>query len=164
MAIRSSKPGKSGINKFLDRVHMLMDRAIEGLSPEEMNWRPSPSSNTIGNLLKHITGSEAFWIHHVAGGLKTQRIRVLEFEIRDFPIDELLEEYSKVKKVSKRVIEKLTEEELAESHSFHSQMTSSGDKPQATVYWCLMHAIEHSSQHIGQIYYIRKMYADRKIS
>jgi uncharacterized damage-inducible protein DinB len=160
MAIRNSKPGKSGINKFLERVHMLLDRAIEGLSPEEMNWRPSPSSNTIGNLLKHITGSEAFWIHHVAGGLETNRVRALEFEIREFPIDEILEEYNRVKEVSSTVIEKLTEKDLEEPHIFKTQSAPSGDEQQATVHWCLMHAIEHSSQHIGQIYFVRKMYAD----
>jgi uncharacterized damage-inducible protein DinB len=161
MVIRNSKPGKGGINKFLDRVHMLLDRAIEGLSPEEMNWRPSPSSNTIGNLLKHITGSEAFWIHHVAGGLETNRVRALEFEIREFPIDEVLEEYSRVKEVSRTVIGKLTEEDLEESHIYVSAHSPNRGEQQATVHWCLMHAIEHSSQHIGQIFYIRKMYADR---
>ena len=161
MSIRNSKPGISGINKFLERVHMLLDRSIEGLSYEEMNWRPSPSSNTIGNLLKHITGSEAFWIHHVAGGLETNRIRALEFEIREFPINEILEEYIRVKEVSRTVIGKIAEEELGESHIYETQWAPNGGEQQATVHWCLMHAIEHSSQHIGQIYYIRKMYADR---
>ena len=160
MIIRNSKPGKYGILYFIDRMHMRLDQAIEGLIPQEVNWRPSPSSNTIGNLLKHMNGTEAFWIHYVAGGMETQRDRASEFEIRDFPMEGLLEEYRQVKEVSRRVIEDLTEEELAESRSFKAPRTQSEDEQHTTVHWCLMHTIEASTQHIGQIFYIRKMYTD----
>lgn len=160
MIIRISRPGKNGISHFIDRMHARLDQAIEGLTPQEVNWRPSPSSNTIGNLLKHMNGLEAFWIHHVAGGMETHRDRASEFEIRDFPMDELLEEYSRVREVTGRVIGGLTDEELAERRSFKSPWDRSEDEQNATVHWCLMHTIEASTQHIGQIFYIRKMYAD----
>ena len=88
MITRNSKPGKYGILHFIDRMHKRLDQAIEGLSPQEVNWRPSPSSNTIGNLLKHMNGLEAFWIHHVTGGMETQRDRASEFEVKEFPISQ----------------------------------------------------------------------------
>lgn len=160
MIIRNSRPGKNGILYFIDRMHIRLDQAIEGLTSKEVNWRPSPSSNTIGNLLKHMNGLEAFWIHHVVGGIETQRNRTSEFEIRDFPMDELLEEYRRVKVVTRRVITDLTEETLSELRSFKDPVAQSEDEQHTTVHWCLMHTIEASTQHIGQIFYIRKMYRD----
>ena len=59
---------------------MEIDQAIKGIEFPELNWRPSPKSNTIGNLLKHITGAESFWIHHVVGGYETKRDRPSEFD------------------------------------------------------------------------------------
>jgi hypothetical protein len=75
-------------------------------------------------------------------------------------MDELLEEYSRVKVVTRKVIKELTEEKLAELRSFKDPRVQSEDEQHTTVYWRLMHTIEASTQHIGQIFYIRKMYAD----
>lgn len=150
----TSKPRKKieQILLFLEEIHTTLERAIKGLENRELNWRPSPKSNTIGNLLKHIMGAEAFWIHHVVGGMETQRVRTSEFKVKEFQIINLREEIVHVKEMTKKVMEKLTDEQLAELRIARKKRT--------TVYWCLIHIIEHSAQHIGQIFYIRKMYAD----
>ncbi|MFQ5820138.1 MAG: DinB family protein [Candidatus Heimdallarchaeota archaeon] len=140
------------ITQFLEEVHATLERAIDGLENPELNWRPSSNSNTIGNLLKHIMGAEAFWIHHIVGGMETQRVRTSEFEVKEFQIIILREEIVHVKELTKKVLEKLTDEHLAELRAAR--------KKQPTVYWCLMNIIKHSAQHIGQIFYIRKMYSD----
>lgn len=143
---------------FLVEINATLERAIEDLENRELNWRPSPKSNTIGNLLKHIVGAEAFWIHHVVGGMETKRVRASEFEARKFQIIDLREELANAKEVTKKVFEELNDEQLSELRQYWSRRAAR--KMKTTVYWCLMHIIEHSAQHIGQIFYIRKMYAD----
>lgn len=163
MSPRTSKLRKNieQITQFLGEVHATLELAIEGLENPELNWRPTLNSNTIGNLLKHITGAEAFWIHHVVGGMETKRDRASEFEIRKFQIIDLYEELDHVKEVTKKVLEELTDDHLSELRQFWSLRAE--QKMQATIFWCLMHIIEHSAHHIGQIFYIRKMYVIKEI-
>jgi uncharacterized damage-inducible protein DinB len=146
------------LSQFLEEVHTGLERAIDGLENVELNWRPSLSSNSVGNLLKHIIGSQAFWIHHVVGGKVTDRVRSAEFEAKDFDTSDLRKELSRVRKVTNLILEKLTDAELDKMRSYWSQLAQR--EKQVSVYWCLFHVIEHSAQHIGQIFYARKMYAD----
>ena len=52
----------------------------------------------------------------------------------------------------------LTNEQLTETHPIPPQWAADQN---TTVYWCLMHVLEHTAQHVGQIFYIRKLYAER---
>ena len=161
MTTRNSKPGIEGIMQFNERMHSLLDQAIKGLENQELNWRPSQSSNTIGNLLKHIVGSTSFWLLYVAGGLSINRDRPAEFESQDLQIVNLRAELNTLKTVSERVFKGLTDGILAQSRTFRMPWAPAEGAHQVTVHWCLMHAIEHTAGHIGQIFYIRKMYTDR---
>jgi len=163
MTNRNSKPGKDGIMQFHERIHLLLEKSIEGLEDPELNWRPSPNSNSIGNLIKHIAGSASFWILYVAGGLELNRDRPAEFELKEFRMVDLRVELNTVKAQSDRVLTGLTDEILAQSKTFDMPWAPSEGVHQATVHWCIMHAIEHTSGHTGQIFYIRKMYADSKM-
>lgn len=160
MSYRTSKLKKEidKLLQFLKEVQTTLEQAIEGLENRELNWRPSPKSNTIGNLLKHIMGAEAFWIHHVVGRMETKRVRASEFEAREFQIIDLRKELANAREVTKKVLEELNDDQLSELRQYWSQRAERQMK--TTVYWCLMHIIEHTAQHIGQIFYIRKMYAD----
>ncbi|MFX0065134.1 MAG: DinB family protein [Candidatus Hermodarchaeota archaeon] len=144
--------------EFLDEVHESLERAIEGIKIQELNWRSSPNSNSIGNLLKHILGAEAFWIHHIIGGRETRRVRASEFETQEFQFNQLLEEFFQVKEQTKLVLAEVRDEQLIELRTYWSQL--SNQTKETTVFWCLMHIIEHSALHIGQILFIRKMYGD----
>jgi uncharacterized damage-inducible protein DinB len=146
------------IEQILKEVHIKLEDSIKNLEDQELNWRPSQSSNSIGNLLKHIEGSEAFWIHHVVGGLESQRVRTSEFEIKDFNFKDLQNELIKTKRMTKKILIELYNEQLSESRTYWSQLTN--QNRERTVYWCLMHSIEHSALHIGQIFYIRKLFKD----
>ncbi|MFX0014310.1 MAG: DinB family protein [Promethearchaeota archaeon] len=146
------------IEQFLKEVHIELKDSIKNLEDRELNWRPSQSSNSIGNLLKHILGSEAFWIHHIVGGLESQRIRASEFTIEDFNFKNLQNELIKTKRMTKKVLIELNDEQLSELRTYWSQLTN--QHRERTVYWCLMHSIEHSALHIGQIFYIRRLFRD----
>ncbi len=149
------------ITQFLGEVHTTLELVIESIENPELNWRPTHNSNTIGNLLKHIMGAEAFWIHHVVSSMETKRVRASEFEIREFQIIDLHEEFNHVKEVTNKVLEELTDDQLYELRQFWSRRVEK--KMQATIFWCLMHIIEHTALHIGQIFYIRKMYVVKEI-
>ena len=59
--------------KEFDRLSQLLDKAIDGLTEEELNWQPNPDCNNMGWLVWHlsrgqdkavweITGEEQLWV------------------------------------------------------------------------------------------------------
>ena len=49
------------------------------LSPEQIWWRPNEASNSVGNLVLHLTGNVRQWIISGLGGAPDVRVRDLEF-------------------------------------------------------------------------------------
>src|SRR5919199_1840737 len=60
-----------------------IERCLEALSDEDVWWRASDGSNSIGNLLLHLEGSTRTWIMSVAGGSRVERDRQREFDERE---------------------------------------------------------------------------------
>src|SRR5205807_2261484 len=68
-----------------------IERSVELLSGEQIWWRANPSSNSIGNLLLHLSGNVRQWIVVALGGATDARDRDAEFAQRDvIARDELL--------------------------------------------------------------------------
>lgn len=146
------------LTHFLNAASTHLEQAIDNIQDVELNWRPSPRSNSIGNLLKHITGAETFWIHHVISGQETTRIRSTEFEVKEFHIANLREELTVIKNTTTTLLTKLADKDMDKPRTYWSQRANRQKK--TTVHWAILHVIEHTAQHTGQILYIRKMYAD----
>lgn len=72
---------------FLPKI----ERCLELLSDEQIWWRANPQSNSIGNLLLHLSGNVRQWIVSGIGGVIDARDRDAEFAARAIiPRDELL--------------------------------------------------------------------------
>src|SRR6267378_7355882 len=68
-----------------------IERCMEKLTDEQVWWRPNPESNSIGNLLLHISGNARQWIVCGLGGETDKRQRQTEFDERTMIArDELL--------------------------------------------------------------------------
>src|SRR3979409_1065166 len=76
---------------FTEEYLPKVERCLDKLNDEQVWWRPNPESNSIGNLLLHISGNARQWIVCGLGGETDQRQRQSEFdERRVIPRDELL--------------------------------------------------------------------------
>src|SRR6185503_10252329 len=68
-----------------------IERCLEQLADEQVWWRANDKSNSIGNLILHISGNARQWIVSGLGGEQDNRRRDDEFaERRVLPRDELL--------------------------------------------------------------------------
>ena len=66
--------------------------AVALLSEEELWWRPNPQSNSVGNMLLHLSGNVRQWIISGVGQAPDRRQRDLEFvEQGPMPTQELME-------------------------------------------------------------------------
>jgi uncharacterized damage-inducible protein DinB len=121
--------------------------------PHNVVWRrPDEASNSIGNLLLHLSGNIRQWIVGGVGGRGVDRDRAGEFAAREgAPAEELLTRLEDVIREADAVLATVAEPELARFLTIQGRET--------TVLGAIYHVVEHFSTHTGQIILLAKMYA-----
>lgn len=118
---------------------------IKDLTDEEFNWSPLPDKNSIGNLLDHLIGSERYHIHQCIFSIEISRVRENEFIKKNRSKQELLNNYEKMAARTRELLKSNLQDDQFLYPSFGER------SPEKTVFWRLIHVIEHNYYHIGQI-------------
>src|SRR2546426_12683935 len=141
------------------RFHLTQDylpkieRCVDLLSDEQIWWRANPQSNSIGNLLLHLSGNVRQWIVCGLGGAQGERDRDSEFAQREtIPRDELLAMLKQTLTEADQALAKFDADRLLEKYSIQGCDTTA----MAAIY----HVVEHFSMHTGQIIMMAKMFAE----
>ncbi len=66
------------VEEYLPKI----ERCVERLTDEQIWWRPNEDSNSVGNLLLHLSGNARQWIVCGLGGDSDRRQRQTEFDER----------------------------------------------------------------------------------
>lgn len=120
------------------------------LDDEQIWWRPNESSNSVGNLVLHLTGSLNHYLNRQIGGITYDRDRAAEFaERRHVPKDELLAAFDDMVAKGEQTFEVLTVERLGDP--------SPEQKMYTLVIEDLISIATHIANHTGQILWITKM-------
>jgi len=144
---------------FLDRSrHYLMreylpklERCLDQLSEDEVWWRPNAASNSVGNLILHLTGNIRQWIIAGVGGANDVRQRQTEFD-----------EVGPIPTMALRLMLQQTLAEVdatlaaVEPATLQASRTIQGYD--VTAFEAIYHAVEHFSTHVGQVIYITKLW------
>lgn len=128
------------LRQYLSRVHACLD-----LLDEQQVWqRPSPASNSIGNLCLHLAGNVRQWVLHGIAGEPDSRRRDQEFAARGGVTKaELLERLEQTVRSACQLLESLPPSRLLE--------TTRPQNYDVTVIEAIYHVVEHFSGHTGQI-------------
>ena len=111
--------------------------------------RPNQSSNSIGNLIVHLTGNVSEWILGGIGGRSVTRFRAGEFAQTDGADgSKLLDNLEAVLSEADAILAGLTEKDLERSLVIQDRET--------TVLSAVYHVVEHFSMHTGQIILLAK--------
>lgn len=142
------------------RYHLLEDflpkieRCVELLTDEQIWWRPNAESNSIGNLILHLSGNARQWIVCGLGGELDQRDRDAEFAQRDVVSrNELL---ARIKQTISEVDATLAD---FDPDGLLEKRTIQGFEVSALE--AIFHVVEHFSMHVGQIVFITKQLTAR---
>ncbi|MCH8989688.1 MAG: DinB family protein [Chloroflexi bacterium] len=154
------------ITDCLAQVHLRLMATCEGLSAEQLLWRPAPTANNIGFILWHlsrnedarVTGTgklgEAIWAsdnwHERFGQPATAPDPGDRLGLRALAIPslEVLVGYAEaVQQRTAQYVSKLTPEDL--------DVPPDPARPELTVGGSLRHLITHKNNHHGQIDYLR---------
>ena len=130
-----------------------IERCAEKLTDEQIWWRPNPESNSIGNLLLHLSGNARQWIVCGLGGELDQRQRQTEFDERDgIPRDELLGKLRTTVSDVSDVLARFDPARLLDEYPIQGTT--------ATALAAIFHVTEHFSMHTGQVILLTKMVAN----
>jgi|SRR5687767_141834 uncharacterized damage-inducible protein DinB len=147
---------------FTDYINLLEERhkdileALEGLPPAALDWTPGPDMNSISVLVFHLTGAERYWIGDVAAQDPAERDREAEFRVHDVEMDVLKKRLADNLKYARNTLSKFTTQDL------QTTLISARDGQTFTVAWALLHALEHTTLHLGQIQITRQLWEQSK--
>jgi uncharacterized damage-inducible protein DinB len=132
-------------NHYLPKIERCLDR----LSDEQVWWRPNAESNSIGNLLLHLSGNARQWIVSGLGGESDRRERQTEFDRREvIQRSELLNGLRETLKDVDRVLNDFNQERLLNAYQIQGC--------DVTALEAIFHVTEHFSMHTGQIILLTK--------
>ena len=134
-----------------------IERSLELLTDEQIWWRANPQSNSIGNLLLHLSGNVRQWIVCGLGGAADERDRDSEFAQRKtIPRAELLARLKQTLNEADAALAKLDTSKLLENHSIQGCDT--------TALAAIFHVVEHFSMHAGQIFLLTKLLTKKDLA
>jgi uncharacterized damage-inducible protein DinB len=143
---------------FLERSRFYLCReypvkiraAVEVMPADRLWWRPNEQSNSIGNLLLHLSGNVRQWIVSGVGGRPDVRKRNMEFAARGGATAAgMLDGLDATLREVDEVLRALLPGELLERRLIQGRDT--------TVFEAVYHVVEHFAGHTGQIIWIAKM-------
>jgi hypothetical protein len=116
--------------------------AIEGLTPEQANWKDSSENHSIAQLATHLI----FWDEQVLAKFKGEKPAAFSGNNK--------ETFSPVDKDSWNATVKRLDSVLTEIEKF---VEAADDTKLQSLYSTIAHIGTHNAYHTGQIIYIRKM-------
>ncbi len=133
-----------------------IQRCLDVLPPDSIWHRDDDASNSIGNLLLHLSGNIRQWIVSGVGGAPDARQRSAEFAAREGDdAAALMERLLTTVRDADAVLASLDAARLAESRRIQGRDVKVLD--------AVYHVVEHFSMHTGQIILLAKRYAPGRV-
>jgi len=159
------------LNAYLPRI----EQCVAALGDEDLWWRPNEKSNSIGNLILHLSGNVRQWIVSGIGGKPDIRVRQREFDERGgIPRNALLKTLRSTVEEAAGIIAALDQNAAGPQHPLQTQRQGVGNQfpthepdsklsemrniqhKEVSVFYAVYHVVEHFSMHTGQIIQITK--------
>jgi uncharacterized damage-inducible protein DinB len=129
-----------------------MQRELDLFDDESALWRTTPGvSNSVGNLAAHVAGNIRHYIGWVLGGVTYVRDRDAEFTRRDGSRLDLHAELDAAIGAVRQVVPRLDDGRLDAPYPDPPDGTSASTRR------FLMHLCTHTSFHLGQAGYLRRL-------
>ena len=143
------------LTAHLDEMWDGLLKDIAGVDETRFHWTPGPEFNSVAILLRHLAGSERYWIGEAIGGIPSQRAREQEF-LHDQPRRaDVLHAVDVARRLTRQVLAPLS---MAALEAETAPSVTTGTPPRRpTKLWSLLHYIEHLGYHRGQALLLLKL-------
>jgi len=129
-----------------------IERCLGLLNDEQIWWRANAESNSVGNLLLHLSGNVRQWIVVGLGGAADTRDRDSEFAQREvISQSDLAARLTQTLEEADATLAAFDPEKLLQKFSIQGLEVPALE--------AILHVVEHFSMHTGQIILMAKMFA-----
>jgi len=129
-----------------------IERCLGLLNDEQIWWRANAESNSVGNLLLHLSGNVRQWIVVGLGGAADTRDRDSEFAQREvISQSDLVARLTQTLQEADATLAAFDPEKLLQKFSIQGLEVPALE--------AILHVVEHFSMHTGQIILMAKMFA-----
>ncbi len=141
---------------YIDENTKKLKDCLDELEEAEVWKRPNEHSNSVGNLLLHLSGNIRQWVISSLGNIEDSRQRETEFAATSgYTKSELKEKLFSTIEEAKGIIKNLTLPEILK-------------KRKVQAYYCsginiILHITEHYSYHTGQIIFWTKLLKNKDL-
>jgi uncharacterized damage-inducible protein DinB len=143
--------------ELLETQRKAIRESISGLSQAELDWKSDSIRNSLVALACHVAGSERYWIGDIVSGDPGDRDRDAEFTMQGVSESELLGKLAETEEYTRGVLGSLSDDELPSIRT-----SGRSDHEGISVRWALLHVLEHTAYHAGQMNIIQKLLRDRR--
>jgi uncharacterized damage-inducible protein DinB len=137
----------SEIDTYRQRIKDLDKQVCDfvgDIPAEGLNWRPEfKDVNSLATLASHIAGAQVSWIVQVIGQRDVTHDRGREFDTVVTSGQQLVNDLSSIFIGVDEVLESMSHVNLGETRRF--------DVHQVPIRWGLVHIIDHTALHFGQM-------------
>ena len=146
------------VQTYIERLRALRGKTLEALEGEgarELNWKPTKKdTNSLFVLATHLVGSERHWIQRVVGGRALERDRDAEFRARGTEATNFRTTFDDNARASEEILARLSDADL-------NAIRETSNYGAVSVRWCIVHLIEHFSEHVGHMQLTRQMWGEK---
>jgi len=143
-----------GFTRIFANYRKMAEKAMEQLSDEELFYTPTPESNSVAILLKHMSGNlhSRFSDFYTSDGEKPDRNRDAEFVTATDNAVALKEQWARSWAILENLLASMQQSDLERTVYIRGEAH--------TVFDALQRQLAHYAYHTGQIVYIAKMLRD----
>ena len=142
----------------LDSIHGKIKWLIASLPQQALDWSLQPGSGSLCMLVSHIAGAERYWVGEVIGREQPIRRPGSIYRVTGLDSRELCQRLDNSLSCCRKVLENYQPADLEEKR------ISPSDGREITVRWALVHVMEHTISHQGDIAFMRQLCAKRLYS
>lgn len=141
---------------YIDENTVKLKVCLDELEEGDVWRRPNEHSNSVGNLILHLSGNIRQWVISSLGNIEDIRQRDSEFAANSgFSKAELREKFFSTIAEAKKIIEKINPEDILKKRKVQGNAYSGVS--------IILHVTEHYSYHTGQIIFWTKLLKDKDL-
>lgn len=146
----------NGAIRYIDENTKKLKACLDELEEADTWRRPNEHSNSVGNLLLHLSGNIRQWVISSLGNIEDRRQREKEFAaIGGYTRSELKEKLFSTVEEAKAIIKNMTITEILKKRKVQAYSYSGIS--------IILHVTEHYSYHTGQIIFWVKLLKDKDL-
>ncbi|HET8840668.1 MAG TPA: DinB family protein [Ktedonobacteraceae bacterium] len=144
--------------KGWDEYQQKLVKALAPLSQEQLDLRASGTLRSVSNLVRHIIGARARWLHYVLREDDESTFDLMEWDRPDQPTRSASELISALE-TSWRVLQNaLNRWTIADLEEILHDIGEDGEDETFTRQWVIWHLIEHDLHHGGEFSFLLGMH------